>query len=127
MGCCCHRDPILNPSIPGRDILAFEVFNEIGLDSSDISTFFKLFNDIDLDGSGELMSDEFYAYFRIEENKISKNLFQLCDLDNSHTLNFCEFTITIWLGIFLFFIACLPSPMQEFFDYATRFISVCHI
>lgn len=91
MGCVGSIEFQQDNSIPGRDEIAMETFDELGIIKSELDIFFTAFVDIDADNSGYIRGDEFFAYFRIEQTSFNKRLFISMDTDNTGYLNFCEF------------------------------------
>ena len=86
----------MNPNVSGRDEIAMGIMKSIGLTNSDIKKLYRKFCDVDLDGSGDVRHDEFFAYFHIENSTINRRIFEVCDVDKSGVLNFCEFVLAVW-------------------------------
>ena len=96
MGCIGSVAFVRDDSVPGRDQIAVETFEELNLSQSDLDIFFTAFIDIDADNSGHIRADEFFAYFRVEQTPFNKRLFVSMDIDNTGYLNFCEFVCAMW-------------------------------
>ena len=68
----------------------------LGLKSRDVMRLFKVFQQIDADGSGEVDIVEFLNYFRLKRTKFSKRAFLLMDEDGSGALDFREFVVATY-------------------------------
>jgi hypothetical protein len=90
MGCCTGRQFILNELVPGQDSIALQTFEQLELSISDVNCFWRAFIDMDADDSGTIRSDEFFAYFNIENTGLNSKIFMTMDSDHSGYLNFCN-------------------------------------
>jgi Ca2+-binding EF-hand superfamily protein len=71
--------------------LESDLFRELKLSKQEVDKLLKVFNEIDLDGSGMIRMDELFGTCRIEETNCNKKIFGMFDGDDSGTLNFSEF------------------------------------
>mmetsp|Transcript_1888 Transcript_1888/g.3003 ORF Transcript_1888/g.3003 Transcript_1888/m.3003 type:complete len:405 (+) Transcript_1888:72-1286(+) len=95
--CLCAVSPrVFDPHIEGRDDIALDTLHSLHLKDSDIRKLYTAFREVDLDSSGAVSQDEFFAVFRIEDSEINRRIFRLCDMDKRGRLNFCEFACSIW-------------------------------
>jgi Ca2+-binding EF-hand superfamily protein len=110
MGSICQKQFVVHNS---SDANALIVFQELDLTKSEINKIYNVFLDIDLDKSGLVGREEFFAMFHVEATPFNKRVFRSCDKNSSHSVNFCEFVIAMWdllsnspeeLGSFAFFL-----------------------
>lgn len=113
MGSLCQKEFVMNSAVPGCDANAVHVFNELGLTKSEVTKIYNVFLDIDLNKSGQVGREEFFAMIRVEATPFNKRVFRSCDKNGSHSVNFCEFVIAMWdllssrpeeLGSFAFYL-----------------------
>lgn len=113
MGCIFSRQFVAREGVPGQDALAMELFEELGLDKSDVDIFYTAFCDMDADDSNVIRRDEFFAYFKLEKNKLSESIIQTMNTFRPGYLNFSEMVGFVWdflsreptaLGSFAFYL-----------------------
>jgi Ca2+-binding EF-hand superfamily protein len=111
MGGCGSSNFSMNPADPSSDLLAMSIFKELGLSNRQIRKLHNIFVDIDLNQSGYLRRDEFFAAFHLEDTRCNEEIFGSFDIENKGKLNFCEFVCAMWnlltlepsdLGYFVF-------------------------
>lgn len=96
MGGLCSSGFTVDESVSGRDEVSLTVFNDIGLSRDDLNQFWNIFAKIDTRKCGTVTKTELFSYFKIEENELTTKLYRSFDVDNSHELDFCEFTVSFW-------------------------------
>ncbi len=71
-------------------------FDALMVVDSDLEKLYKLFQDIDKDGSGEIDLVELIHYLRLERTKFNKRVFTIFDEDGSGEIDFREFVVALW-------------------------------
>jgi len=84
-------------TVPGQDASAMEDFRALGLSNDDINALFRVFCKFDIIGDGELEYAEFTVQCKIEESKISREIFHDINTDNDAGISFREFVVSLWL------------------------------
>ena len=79
------------PDIIIRDPLAMEAIDGLGLTQKDLKKLRNKFDDIDIDGSGNIDTEEFFEACGEARSPITDRLFATIDLDSSGTIEFEEF------------------------------------
>lgn len=96
--------------VDSHDKKDIEVFDSIFLRKGNVADLFNVFNEVDVDGSGEISYTEFLVTYRLESTPLIDLIF---DSFNVKSLNFLEFACLIWnflsldqtrLSYFMFFI-----------------------
>ena len=72
------------------------MFAALNISESTIGKLQKVFNNIDVDRSGEVDFNEFRRYFDFEKSKFAKRAFTVMDEDNSGEIDFGEFVLCVW-------------------------------
>lgn len=85
------------PIDTGQDASAMEDFRALGLSNDDINALFRVFCKFDIIGDGELEYAEFTVQCKIEESKISREIFHDINTDNDAGISFREFVVSLWL------------------------------
>lgn len=110
MGCDSSKFS-LDPLDPKTDLLTISILRELELTDVEIRKLHNIFSDIDLNQSGYLRKDEFFAAFHMESTKSNDEIFSSFDIERNGKLNFCEFACAMWnlltldpsdLGYFVF-------------------------
>jgi Ca2+-binding EF-hand superfamily protein len=79
------------PDIIIRDPLALEAIDGLGLTQKHLKKLRGKFDDIDIDGSGNIDTEEFFEACGETRSPITDRLFAIIDLDSSGTIEFEEF------------------------------------
>lgn len=79
------------PDIIVRDPLALEAIDGLGLTQKHLKKLRGKFDDIDIDGSGNIDTEEFFEACGEARSPITDRLFATIDLDSSGTIEFEEF------------------------------------
>ena len=95
MGCSPSYKFKVNANIVGQDQHSLDLFHKLGLTDPEIDTLYTLFREIDLDGSGLIRGDEFFANYNMEMSRFHVAIFNLFDSDGNFLLNFLEFVCAV--------------------------------
>lgn len=79
------------PDIIIRDPMALEAIDGLGLTQKHLKKLRNRFDDIDIDGSGNIDTEEFFEACGEMRSPITDRLFKIIDLDSSGTIEFEEF------------------------------------
>jgi Ca2+-binding EF-hand superfamily protein len=71
-------------------------FDALMVVDSDLEILYKLFQNIDKDGSGEIDLVELIHYLRLQRTKFNKRVFTIFDEDGSGEIDFREFVVALW-------------------------------
>ena len=71
-------------------------FDALMVVDADLEKLYRLFQDIDKDGSGEIDLVELIHYLRLERTKFNKRVFTIFDEDGSGEIDFREFVVALW-------------------------------
>lgn len=80
-----------SPDVIIRDPLALEAIDGLGLTQKDLKKLRGKFDDIDIDGSGNIDTEEFFEACGEARSPITDRLFAIIDLDSSGFIEFEEF------------------------------------
>ena len=58
--------------------------------------FFRLYDKVDRDNSGEISLDEFFKLFDLDFTGFGKNIFSAMDISGDNKVEFVEFFIGLW-------------------------------
>ena len=104
MGTCASA-PILSQAIEQNSA----TWNALGITRKEIEKMYRIFDQIDDDGSGELSINEFLAYFSLDRTRFAVRAFQIMDEDGSGEIDFREFVVAVYnyctfhkMGLILF-------------------------
>ena len=84
-GCSDFDSNTYDLRLPGLYLKRYEV-NQLS----------EIFNKIDVDHSESIKLRELFAHIKLEPTPFSIRAFKLVDKDNSGTLDFREFVLTVW-------------------------------
>ena len=88
---------VVDDEKPGQGRLAELTFQRLGIDDKTVQMMFDMFNEIDLDGSGEIDLEEFYrALPYVKRSPFSDRVFSIMDEDGSGEIDFREFVVAVW-------------------------------
>ena len=79
------------PDVVVRDPLALEAIDGLALTQKHLKRLRAKFDDIDIDGSGNIDTEEFFEACGEMRSPITDRLFRIIDLDSSGTIEFEEF------------------------------------
>ena len=86
-----------DPHTQGQGAEVLPLAKKLGLRPTDLDTLWRAFCKFDLDEGGTISIAEFIVMGRLEDSEtIGKLLFRLWDADNSGTLDFTEFMLSLW-------------------------------
>jgi Ca2+-binding EF-hand superfamily protein len=71
-------------------------FNALGITECDVGRLYGLFRAIDGDGSGSIEIIELLMFLDVERTRFTKRIFSMFDDDNSGSIDFREFVLSIW-------------------------------
>ena len=71
-------------------------FDALMVVDSDLEKLYKLFQQIDKDGSGEIDLVELIHFLRLERTRFNKRVFTIFDEDGSGEIDFREFVVATW-------------------------------
>ena len=80
----------------GQGVESAALFARLGLTGANVNHFYLCFNEIDVDESGEVDLEEFYAYFGLKRSPFADRVFLMFDKDASGMINFEEFVSAVW-------------------------------
>eukprot|EP00924_Labyrinthula_sp_SR-Ha-C_P003328 snap_masked-scaffold_15-processed-gene-6.2-mRNA-1 protein AED:0.33 eAED:0.33 QI:0/0/0/0.25/1/1/4/0/318 len=74
-----------------------KLFTEkFGISEKEVQQFFKLFDGVDRDKSGEISIDEFFRLFDLDWSTFGKNIFAAMDASGDNQVEFVEFFVGLW-------------------------------
>ena len=71
-------------------------WDRLSLSPRILHRFYKVFQKIDLDQSGEVSLSEFLVYFGLDRTRFAKKTFSILDEDRSGEIDFREFVVSLW-------------------------------
>ena len=99
MGSCGSKSAQFTPDphTQGQGAEVLPLAKKLGLRPTDLDTLWQAFCTFDLDEGGNISIAEFIVMGQLEDSEtIGKLLFRLWDADNSGTLDFTEFMLSLW-------------------------------
>ena len=86
-----------DPTRPGHDAMAEEVFLKLGLTSSHINKLYKAFCDVDKNRSNYVQPSQICSVFKLEEDtKFIEHMMAPYDAGNKGKVDFLEFVYGMW-------------------------------
>ena len=73
-----------------------ETFAQLGMSETTVQKLRTIFDQIDVDKSGEIDYGEFVRHFSFEKSKFAKRAFSVMDEDGSGEVDFGEFVLCVW-------------------------------
>lgn len=72
------------------------VYVSLHMTRREFDYLFRIFNRIDVDGSGTVELQELLTYLRLQNNAFIRRSFSIFDENNSGHIDFGEFTVSVW-------------------------------
>ena len=97
MGLCASVSFVVDPTKPGHDAIAEEVFMKLGLSTMEVNKLYKAFRDIDTDGTNYVEPSRLCTRYKLEEDAgfIERMMMQY-DVGRKGKVDFVEFLYGIW-------------------------------
>lgn len=71
-------------------------FEVLCLSEADVGKLFQIFQNVDVDGSGNIELAELLVHLDVERTPFTKRIFSLFDEDGSGEIDFREFVLSVW-------------------------------
>ena len=97
MGCIPHFKFKIDDSVIGQGKYSAELFRKLGLTVAEIDSFYSLFRQKDMEGTGYIRGDVFLTSIHRHLSHFYTIVFRMFDNEGDLQLNFLEFVCSVKL------------------------------
>ena len=83
-------------NVQGQGTESAKLFKKLCISDHAINKIYSIFCAIDVDRSHTIDLEEFFSFFKLEPNELSRRAFSIFDEDGNGTIDFREFVASLW-------------------------------